>query len=69
MIISNWQARKFEYGIYPLYMDSTHELPVYSQGLVISKYIKIPKSADVRGMAHSSQENYDLFMYGIRIKL
>ncbi|NLC69095.1 MAG: extracellular solute-binding protein [Clostridiaceae bacterium] len=60
---------KFEYGIYPLYMDSTHELPVYSQGLVISKYSKNPERVLMFvEWLHSSQENYDLFMYGIQDK-
>jgi beta-lactamase regulating signal transducer with metallopeptidase domain/ABC-type glycerol-3-phosphate transport system substrate-binding protein len=60
---------KYEYSIYPLYMDSTHELRVYSQGVVVAKHSKNPDRVlmFIEWM-HDSQDNYDLFMYGIKEK-
>ncbi|NMB95229.1 MAG: extracellular solute-binding protein, partial [Clostridiaceae bacterium] len=57
---------KYEYGIYNLYMNSTQLLSVSSQGIIVSKYSKNPERVLMfLEWLHASQENYDLFMYGI----
>jgi len=56
-----------EFTIIPLYMESTFLINTSGRGLVISKTCPIPERVvSFVEWIHESQENYDLFRYGVK---
>lgn len=57
----------YEYSIYPLYMKSTQLLNPSTSGIALSKGCKVPERVLMFiEWLHSSQQAYDLFMYGVK---
>ena len=56
-----------EYEVFPLYMDSIHALSTSTYSIGISKSCRHPERVMMFiEWLHSSQEAYNLFMYGVK---
>jgi hypothetical protein len=59
-------ASKYEFVAYPLYMETPHEVDVNTAGVSISVSCDYPERVMMFiEWLHSSQEAYDLFVYGV----